>query len=78
MPFPKHEEMLDPKLKGKIGFSNKALALKRTISPQADPNQVVLDSSNHNWPQGLALYCHFYPHSLTSPASQLPGWKSCR
>lgn len=78
VPFLKHEEMLDPKLKGKFGFSIEAQALMRAISPEVDLNQVVPDSSNHNWPQGLALCCHFYPHPLTSPGSQLPVWKSCR
>lgn len=78
MPFLKHEEMLDPKLKGKFGFSIEAQALMRAISSEVDPNQVVPDSSNHNWPQGLALCCHFYPHPLTSPGSPLPVWKSCR
>lgn len=64
-PFLGHWKSLDLKLKGRIGFSIKALALMKAISPQA--NQMVLDSSKQNWPQGMTPCQYFYPHSL-SPA----------
>ena len=46
-----------------MGFGIKALALMRAISPQT--NQMTLDSSKQNWPQGMAPCWYFYPHSLS-------------